>query len=318
MLYIIASNDSFLSHFLLESVSGRDDISIIFHPKRQPGLRRSLLQFLDTALVRVTGKSFMYDAEYVECLKAIGENDSVLFFSIEKLTELKIVRRLIKARKTTLFFWNPLMNRNRLERERRVYVESLKKLANLCTFDPDDAARFGLKLVPQVYRNVMSFLQGEVTPDIDVYFVGRDKGRLSKLLNLEQLLQDAQLTTHFHIIRGDRAAYSADDLSHLSTRKLSMQDNIKMIRRSRCLLELLQNNQSGLTMRSLEAAFFGKKLITDNLRMVESDLYDPERVFLIGRDDPKLLRDFVLSPCPIVSQTVLDQHDIRYWCEQFA
>lgn len=317
MLHIIA-NDYFLTHFLLESVSGRDDISVILHPKRQRGFRRSLLKFLDTAFSRWQGKSLMYDTEYVERLKAINENDSVLFFGFEKLSELRIVCRFIKARKVTLFLWNPLLNRNRLERQRRVYVESLKELANLCTFDPDDAARFGLQLVPQVYRDVTSFQQEEVTPDVDVYFVGQDKGRLVELLRLEVLLHEAGLTTHFRIIRDNSASYAAEDLPHLSTQGLSYQDNIKMIRRSHCLLELLQNNQSGLSMRSLEAAFFGKKLITNNLRMAESELYDPARVFLIGRDDPERLRDFVMLPCPTVSQTVLDRHDFRYWCEQFA
>lgn len=317
MLHIIA-NDYFLTHFLLESVSGRDDVSVILHPKYKRGLRRSLLRFFDTAFIRWQDRSLIYDTEYIKRLKAIGENDSVLFFGIEKLSELRMVRRLIKARKVALFLWNPLLNRNRSERHRRVYVESLKELANLCTFDPDDAVRFGLQLVPQVYRDVTSFQQEEVTPEVDVFFVGQDKGRLAELLRLEGLLQEAGLTTHFHIIRDNRASYAAEDLPHLSAMGLPYNDNIKMIRRSHCLLELLQNNQSGLSMRSLEAAFFGKKLITDNLRMAESELYDPARVFLIGRDDPEKLLDFVTLPCPTVSQTVLDRHDFRYWCDQFA
>lgn len=147
--------------------------------------------------------------------------------------------------------------------------------------------------------------------------LGRTRGVSLNCFVLE-LLEAAGLTTHFHIIRDNRASYSMQDLPHLSTKGLSYEDNIKMIRRSHCLLELLQKNQSGLSMRSLEAAFFGKKLITDNLRMAESELYSPARAFLIGRDDPERLRDFVLSPCPTVSQAVLDRHDFRYWCEQFA
>jgi hypothetical protein len=317
MLYIIA-NDYFLTHFLLESVSGRDDISVIFHPKRQRGLRRSILKHFEAVSIRWQGRSLIYDSEYVERLKVIEENDSVLLFGIENLSELRMVRRLIKARKVTLFLWNPLLNRNRIERHRRVYVEALKEMAFLCTFDPDDAARFGLQLVPQVYRDVTSFQQEEVTTDVDVYFVGQDKGRLAELVRLERLLQEAGLTTHFHIIRDNRASYSSEELPHLSTKGLSYEDNIEMIRHSRCLLELLQNNQSGLTMRSLEAAFFGKKLITDNMRMVESELYDPARVFLIGRDNLERLHEFVMLPCPTVMQTFLDQHDFRYWCEQFA
>ncbi|PKN16001.1 MAG: hypothetical protein CVU66_02540 [Deltaproteobacteria bacterium HGW-Deltaproteobacteria-23] len=317
MLHIIA-NDYFLTQFLLESVRSHDDISVIIHPKHERGLRRSMFKFFDAASIRLLGRSLIYESNYVERLKDIDENDSVLFFGIEKLRELRMVRRLIRARKVTLFLWNPLLNQNRIDRHRRVYVEALKELAHLCTFDPDDAARFDLQLVPQVYRDVTSFQQEEVTTDVDVYFVGQDKGRLAELLRLERLLQEAGLTTHFHIICDNSASYAPEDLPHIATKGLSYEDNIRMIRRSRCLLELLQNNQSGLSMRCLEAAFFGKKLITNNLRMEESELYDPARVFLIGRDNEERLRDFVPLPCPKVSQKVLDRHDFRYWCEQFA
>lgn len=102
MLHIIA-NDYFLTHFLLESVSSRDDISVIFHPKRQRSLRRSLLKFIDAACIRWHGRSLIYNSEYVERLKAIDENDRVLLFGIENLSELRMVRSFIKARKVTLF-----------------------------------------------------------------------------------------------------------------------------------------------------------------------------------------------------------------------
>lgn len=317
MLHIIA-NDYFLTHFLLESVSGRVDISVIFQPKYQRGLRRSLLKIFEPAFVFCQGRSLIYESEYVERLKAIDENDSVLFFGIEKLWELRMIRRFIKASRVSLFIWNPLLNQNRSERKRRFYVEALKGLAHICTFDPVDAARFGLQLVPQVYRDVRGVQQEEVAPDVDVYFVGKDKGRLAELLRLESLLQKSRLTTHFHIIRDSRASYAEQVLPYLATKGLPYEDNIKMIGCSRCLLELLQENQSGLTIRSLEAAFFGKKLITNNLHMAESELYDPARVFLIGSDDSEHLRDFVLSPCPTVSKEILERHDFRFWCDQFA
>ena len=81
---------------------------------------------------------------------------------------------------------------------------------------------------------------------------------------------------------------------------------------------MLQDNQSGQTVRSLEAAFFQKKLITNNSSIKYTPLYDPDRIFLIGEDDPEDISDFINRPFDELPESILKDYDFKEWVMQFA
>lgn len=89
------------------------------------------------------------------------------------------------------------------------------------------------------------------------------------------------------------------------------------MRRSRCLLEVVQPHQSGPTVRSLEAAFFGTKLLTTRAAAVQDDLYTPGRVFVDGHDAPDSLGAFIRAPHPPIDPALLARHDVLHWHRQF-
>lgn len=318
MLYVIA-NQFFLTSFLLESVREADDVTVVLHPKRRRGAHRSLLKFVDAYLLRRSGVSLFFEREYIEKLSRIEIDDSVLIFGVENIKELLIVKRFVKSKKISLFTWNPVLDYNQSAFIRKCHVEMLKNIGwQIYTFDPGDAYDYDLKLTNQVYRDVREYLMDDVTPDIDVYFVGKDKGRFQKLKEWSLILRDAGLSTYFNVVKDKNGKYLEEDLKYLSSDGLAYEQNIDMIKRSKCLLEIVQNNQSGLTVRSLEAAFFGKKLITNNIHMKGSSLYNRSWVFLIGHDDPSGLKEFLESPVDRVASDVLLNFDFKHWCKQFA
>ena len=94
-------------------------------------------------------------------------------------------------------------------------------------------------------------------------------------------------------------------------------ENIIQIQKSRCLFELLQGNQSGQTIRSLESAFFQKKLITNNASIRDTPLYDPARVFIIGEDNPDDIKKFMARPFDKVPEIILKKYDFKNWIKQF-
>lgn len=316
MLHIVA-NQGFLTKFLISSISGRGDVNVIWHPSRRRGAHRSLIKLAEATFSRSTTSSLFFEKHYLEQLKNIGENESVLIFGVENIKELSIATRFIKSRKISIFTWNPVLDYNQAPWVRRLHIRALKKFGKVYTFDPADAEKYGLALTHQVYRDVSEYLDEQRAPDIDVYFVGQDKGRLHSLMQWDRVIRQAGLSSHLHIVKDRNEKYSPQEAKYLKPTGLSYEDNIRMISRSRCLLEIVQKNQSGITVRSLEAAFFGKKLITNNLSMTSSPLYHPARVFLLGHDDPGQLKQFIDQPLPRVPGEQLRNYDFRYWHRQF-
>lgn len=317
-LYIIA-NTYFLTDFLMERVEDCDSIRVIRHPEKRRGLRWSVFKFCEAFFLGSQRRSLFYTDEYIHELSRISPSDSVLIFGVENVKELKIAMRFVRSRSVSLFTWNPVRDYNQSEWFRTRHIEALKRIGTrICTFDPVDSVGYGLELVPQVYRDVSAVACQDHVVDNDVFFVGQDKGRFPVLMRWYDILTNAGCTAYFRVVRDKRKTYlPQDDVSFLSPSGLSYPDTLKWIQRSRCLLDIAQENQSGLTVRALEAFFFRKKLITNNQAIVDSDLYDPSRVFVIGRDDPARIAEFLAGAAVPVSGAVLRKHDFRHWCRQF-
>lgn len=93
---------------------------------------------------------------------------------------------------------------------------------------------------------------------------------------------------------------------------------IRQIRQSRAILDILQPNQSGSTLRPLEALFLGKKLVTNNLSVVNEPYYDSRYIFVIGIDEMERLGDFIRREQPPYQSDIIEAYDIRTWIDQFA
>ena len=226
----------------------------------------------------------IFSAQYVAQLQAIGPGDAVLMFGVENGKELRIICRHIRARRKTIFLWNPVRDyQQQSVRKLSRYVHALKRLdANVATFDPVDAQVYDFQLVEQVYRDVSPWIKPEEDQDIDLYFVGQDKGRLPDLLCLREMALAAGLTVHFHVTPDKRKTYTETERRLLSDKPLTYSENLQLVNRARCLEEIVQSNQSGETIRSLEAAFFDRKLLTNRHQAVQDALHADDRVLIGG------------------------------------
>lgn len=319
MLHVIANTQFFLTAFVMERLQGAEGVQVLPHDGRRRGVGNSLTKFVEAGLPWGTGQSRYFGAEYLARLQAIAPTDSVLVFGVENIKELRILRRHIHARRCTIFTWNPVRDYQQNPWLRLLHLHALQGLGmRVVTFDPEDARRHGLPLVDQVYRDVSPYRRSDVAEDIDLYFVGQDKGRLPTLRRLQMAAERAGLRTRFHITPDRRRRYGPQEQALLSPDPLPYAENLAWINRARCLVEVVQPHQSGPTVRSLEAAFFGKKLLTTRAAAVHDDLYTPERVFVDGPHDLGTLGTFMRTPHPPIDAHLLARHDVLHWCRQFA
>ena len=315
MLYVLVPRYA-LTDYIFEGLDQEPGIRIIDHPHGKRGQLKSLQRIVEAYLLWWLPHSWCYDAAHLETLRQIGPEDAVLFFAIENRKDLQITRKFIRARQQSIWLWNPIRSYRNSWPSRWFYKWCLQRAGvRACTFDPEDARQNKLELVPQVFRRPSD----EVTPtDIDVYFVGIDKGRLAELKQWRERFEQQGLRSHFHIVPDKRKEYAAKDLSLLTPTWMPYPENLQIVRRSRCMLELLQGTQSGPTIRCMEALFFGRKLMTNNASMTKEPFYHPSQIFIIGRDKPEDLPAFLNQPIAPARDELLNLHEIRSWLRQFA
>lgn len=160
------------------------------------------------------------------------------------------------------------------------------------TSDKDDAEKYHMHL----FEGGGYFRQWRVnktTPVYDVFYIGKDKNRLAKLRKIESEMNNHGIKTLFYIT-WERSWQKKDDGIHQPF--LPYEGVLDYIGKSRAILHLLEGAQNGITIRIQESLIHKVKLITDDVNIVKYDFYNPNNIFILGRDDMNGLKDFLDAP----------------------
>lgn len=182
------------------------------------------------------------------------------------------------------------------------------------SFDPTDCEKYNMKLKHGAYFDIYK-IEHEPNCDIDVLYLGRDKGRAGELLDVETTFKKMGLKTHFHIC-ADRSFMRYKSKRYKPV--IPYSEYLDLLKRSNAVLNITQPGQKSLTMREFEAVFDNVKCITNNLGILESDLYDKTRYFILGVDDIDKLPAFLKSPFKKVPEDLLEQYRFDSYVQQIV
>lgn len=315
MLYIISDFKTEISEFIFSSLN-RDDVKLINHPSKTKGVVQKIKRFIECGVP--VKMNIFYSDELVCLLEKIKPDDDVLLFSIGNVKDLLILKKYLGSRRVSSFLWNPVIEHHgeKIKAARR--LNGLMNISDqIYTFDNCDAEKFGLNFVSQPYR----YVDNESCEEIyDFYFVGYDKNRIAWLMRFKEIADDLSMRCYFHVLPDKGKKYSSAEKYFLKNAHLSYAENIKIARSSKCLLEVLQKTQSGATLRSVEALFLGKKLITNRPGIINEEYFHESRnLFVSNMDDfdSNSLKSFMDDPCLDVGDNILMKYDINGWVENF-
>lgn len=243
----------------------------------------------------------LFNKELRNELRGLTENDTLLICDYTPLCLFKSIARLININvKKNLWIWNPIKNNKEYY---EVFLKKIKKLGfSAATFDPSDAETFNINFYPQFYRMVVD-KKNDSQILYDFYFIGASKGR-DKIINSLNETLSPKYKTYLKLVnkKSDSITYS---------------ENINNVIHSRCLVDIVQEGQSGLTLRPLEALAYNKKLISNNKNLIICDFYHKENIFIIGIDKLEDIDTFMQSPCRQIEDSIRSKYDTANWIKNF-
>lgn len=177
-----------------------------------------------------------------------------------------------------------------------------EKVNSFYTFDYRDSKNYNMALL-ELFSSMSEGIQDILERDIDLSVICRNHSdRLVYLDNTLKLLPIKNL--FIYIFEKDIATFIINFITnpflYIKYRKFihfkSLDYNVfcKIMQRSVFTLDYAHPEQSGLTMRSFEAAALGVKLITNNYHIYES-FFKPESdaiVYSLNGDGEQLLKDY--------------------------
>ncbi len=158
---------------------------------------------------------------------------------------------------------------------RPINLEYMRRYADLLiSYDESDAKLHKMLYHPTVYSPIDMVMTDE-QPIYDLYFLGRDKGRLIQLVDICHAAQKRGLRCHFILIEVPKAEQiPCDGITYLDV-QLSYAENLRLCAQSRCIVEMLQHDASSATFRTWETIMLNRKLLTNSHAIRNSEVYDP-------------------------------------------
>lgn len=122
----------------------------------------------------------------------------------------------------------------------------------------------------------------------DIYFGGRNKGRFSCVYSICKSAKQKGLICFSRmpkLSKQGKVKISTILKGNFRGSMLSYQNTLKELRSTNCILEIVQEGQTGISWRAMEALVFNKKLLTNNKKMKEFKFYNPEYIQIFDNVD---------------------------------
>ncbi len=189
-------------------------------------------------------------------------------------------------------------------------MADFQKWGGIFCFDKVLCTKYGWQYGGQFYFD----LQQEKSKNVkkQVFFVGLDKGRSKKILDIYNMLVEKNILCDFHIFSMQDSYPKNCQINRLK-QFMEYGDVISHINNSSCILEIMKEGQTGPTIRTLEALFYGKKLITDNQELVKYDFYNKNNIFILGMDSLERLEEFMNTEVINVPDKIKQNYTYENW-----
>lgn len=151
-------------------------------------------------------------------------------------------------------------------------VKYFPKFDLVISYDKDDAQKYNLSFHNTVFSAIKS--ASNTKPYYDVFFIGKDKGRLPLISQIYTRLSDYGLKCKFILLNVPDKDKLLDGKIDYIDCLIPYKENLEYVEHANCLLEILQPGASGITYRTLESIAYNKILLTNNTSLSQTGLYD--------------------------------------------
>lgn len=262
---------------------------------------------IPNGLIRILNKSLVAENEllYGPWTKNTDKYDKIVVFDSDATPQLLIYFYQVGlAKKVTLYYLNKIA-----DRERKLYQTANKVGIRQATYNIHDVHMYKIKYIPQFWNREMALGVTASSVEWDITFCGAAKDRYDEIAAVQNIANRNGLKTNFWIVSS-----KGEPRTHKNRR--SYQSYLQDVQNSNAVLDIVGNDNWGLTWRPLEALFLKKKLITNYTDIKDYDFYQSYKddVLIITDDNLEDIIPFIKKEYTI-SFPELNHYEIAGWLD---
>ena len=234
-----------------------------------------------------------------------ADDTIIVFDSYTEPSYLDWLTRRMQDKRVILWFWNPV-------KDMRAF-DSVADKVEFWSYSTYDCERYGMRHNTQFYFDSLAreALEEPVRPPAEhprAIFVGREKGRGELFREIGAMLERTGATFD--------PVFRQDSLRPWKGKTImSYREVTDLVREADVLVDCYDRQEAGLSLRPLEAMFWGKKLVTNKQDMCQQDFCDDSWVYVMGED--RDLAEFLATPVRPVDPSVRDRYLLSRWLRRF-
>ena len=262
------------------------------------------------------GKNLKYQKRQkfvIEQLDKLGHQDQILVLNADTFDHSTLEYMKKCTNRFITFLYDNL--------DRCPVQDKLHFFDKIYSFDDKDIEKHGFERLTNY--NYLPFLSQEnQNPSEDaLYITSYDKKRIKQLDILSQKFEELRLKFDLYVI--GKKSWKNQLIKPFSknkivfTRKRINHENLpEFYKRTKVILDLMRENQYGLSFRVFEAMALEKKIITDNEKIKNYDFYNPNNILVLNKDFSNITKDFFETPYQSLSEEIYKKYTLEKWVER--
>lgn len=242
---------------------------------------------------------------YTHYLGAFNDADRYIIVFMEGCRQaydeelLNYLRNRLTDCKLVYYFLNSAVE---LSQKRIEYINS--HFDFIVSYDKDDCEKYGWNYYCGIYCYDDMVSEKDKS---DVFFVGKNKGRLDAIYNSFRRFRTFGLKCDYFVVDVTEENQALDGIVY--NKRIPYYETLSRVKGTRFLFENVQENQSGCTFRTYESIVYDKVLITNNNSLKDTRIYDPNKMIIYSNIDdiryedllrmealPRIIHSTELSP----------------------
>ena len=262
------------------------------------------------------GKNLKYQKRQkfvIEQLDKLGHQDQILVLNADTFDHSTLEYMKKCANRFITFLYDNL--------DRCPVQDKLHFFDKIYSFDDKDIEKHGFERLTNY--NYLPFLsQEKQNPSEDaLYITSYDKKRIKQLDILSQKFDELGLKFDLYVI--GKKSWKNQLMKPFSknkivfTRKRINHENLpEFYKRTKVILDLMRENQYGLSFRVFEAMALEKKIITDNEKIKNYDFYNPNNILVLNKDFSNITKEFFETPYQSLPEEIYKKYTLEKWVER--
>ena len=246
--------------------------------------------------------------------------DIVFVVNGESFTEklILVFKRRFSQAKFILYVWDSIDNKPDVLRFIKFYDSGY-------TFDKVSAEKHGLRFRPLFFLSGFESMPARENL-YDISFVGTvHSDRYPILSELNNYLPSnikafmylyIQAPWVYWVRKLTNLKFMKSKFSDFKFKPMSKEAVQELFISSRIIIDIEHPNQTGLTMRSIEALGAQKKMITTNSSIADYDFYNDSNILILDRSHPRVPNSFLYTEYHPVSENTYNRYRLSSWLDE--